>query len=302
MRAVLTRGSMNLSEEDGGLPPVGVVQTAETILEDSRRLVKTHHETGPGAMIQVALAPCSPFSVTEALMRDTAALAADLGVRLHTHLAETEDENRFCQETFGCRPLEYLERVGWLSDRVWLAHGIHFTADEIVTLGAAGTGIAHCPGSNMILASGFCPVPALESAGAPVGLAVDGSASNDQSNMIQEVRNAFLLQRIANGAERISHLDALRWATAGSARLLGRNDIGTIAPGKAADLALFTLDEPRFSGQGDPLAALVLCGAHAADRVMVAGRWRVVDGTIPDLGLAALQAAHQDAAHAVQTG
>ena len=302
MRAVLTRGSMNLSEEDGGLPPVGVVQSADAILEDSRRLVETHHEAGPGAMVQIALAPCSPFSVTEALMRDTAALAAELGVRLHTHLAETEDENRFCLETFGCRPLEYLERVGWLGDRVWLAHGIHFTADEIVTLGAAGTGIAHCPGSNMILASGFCPVPALESAGAPVGLAVDGSASNDQSNMIQEVRNAFLLQRIANGADRISHLDALRWATAGSARLLGRDDIGTIAPGKAADLALFKLDEPRFSGHGDPLAALVLCGAHAADRVMVAGRWRVEDGAIPDLDLAALRAAHRGAARAVQTG
>jgi len=289
MRAVLTRGSMNLSEEDGGLPPVGVVQTAEQILADSRRVVQAHHQEGPGAMVQIALAPCSPFSVTEALMRDTAALAAELGVRLHTHLAETEDENRFCQETFGCRPLEYLERVGWLSDQVWLVCGIHFTADEILTLGVAGTGIAHCPGSNMILASGFCPVPALESAGAPVGLAVDGSASNDQSNMMQEVRSAFLLQRSANSAAAISHLDALRWGTAGSARLLGRDDIGTIAAGKAADLALFGLDEPRFSGHGDPLAALVLCGAHAADRVMVAGRWVVEDGAVAGLDLATLQ-------------
>ncbi len=302
MRAVLTRGSMNLSEEDGGLPPVGVVQSADQILHDSSRLIEAYHQAGPGAMVQIALAPCSPFSVTEALMRDTAALAEETGVRLHTHLAETEDENRFCEASFGCRPLAYLERVGWLGDRVWLAHGIHFNPDEILALGAAGTGIAHCPGSNMILASGFCPVPALESAGAPVGLAVDGSASNDQSNMIQEVRNAFLLQRIANGAARISHLDALRWATAGSARLLGRDDLGVIAPGMAADLALFTLDEARFSGHGDPLAALVLCGGHAADRVMVAGRWAVENGAVPGLDLGALQAAHQETARAVQGG
>ena len=299
LRVVLTRGSMNLSQKDGGLPPDGVVQDAETIIADSARLIAAHHQAGPGAMIQIALAPCSPFSVTAGLMRETADLARRQGVRLHTHLAETEDENAFCQAQFGCRPLDYLEQVGWLADDVWLAHGIHFTTAERDRLAAAGVSVCHCPHSNMILASGFCAVPALEAAGCAVGLGVDGSASNNASNMIQEVRQALLLQRVAHRDATISHRDALRWATRGSATCLGRADIGEIAVGKQADLALFTMDEPRFSGHQDPLAALVLAGAHHADRVMVAGDWRVVDGAIPGLDLDRLRADHQRAAVAL---
>jgi 8-oxoguanine deaminase len=292
LRATFTRGSMNLSIKDGGLPPDSVVQDEDAILADSERLIGRYHQSGEGAMIQIALAPCSPFSVTGHLMLETARLAEKLNVRLHTHLAETEDENAFCLARFGCRPLDYLERCGWLSDRVWLAHGIHFSLSEIVRLGKAGTGICHCPSSNQVLASGICPAPALERAGAPVGLGVDGSASSDSSNLIQEVRAAFLLQRLANGADRISHKDAFRYATAGSAACIGRPDLGVLDVGKAADLALFNLDEIRFSGRGDPLAALVLCGAHRADYVMTAGRWTVAEGQIPGLDLAELLARH----------
>jgi 8-oxoguanine deaminase len=302
IRAVLTRGSMSLSEDEGGLPPRTIVEDEDRILEESARLAKQWHETGPGAAIQIALAPCSPFSVTKSLMSETAALAERLDLRLHTHLAETEEETQFCIDAFGCRPLDYLEDVGWLSPRTWLAHAIHFDQSEIARLGEAGTGIAHSPSSNMILASGTAPVPALEAAGAPVGLGVDGSASADASNMIQEVRLAFQLQRLKHGAETVSHLDALRWGTAGSARCLGRADIGTIAPDLQADLALFRLDEPRFSGFGDPLAALVLCGAHRADRVMVGGRWIVEDGAIPGVDLERLRVGHQAAAQALQNG
>jgi 8-oxoguanine deaminase len=300
IRAVLTRGSMSLSKDDGGLPPRTVVQREDVILADSERLATRYHQTGEGAMMQIALAPCSPFSVTRELMGDTAALAAKHGLRLHTHLAETRDEENWCLERFGCRPVDYLEELGWMGDRVWLAHGIWFSESEIVRLGRASVGISHCPSSNMILASGTCPTLDLEAAGAPVGLGVDGSASNDGSDMIGEVRQAFLLQRLAHGAERVSHNDALRWATEGSARCLGRPDIGRIAPGLQADLALFKLDELRFSGAGDPLAALVLCGSTGADRVMVAGRWVVEDGRIPGLDLDALSAEHQAQAHALQ--
>jgi 8-oxoguanine deaminase len=247
-------------------------------------------------MTQVALAPCSPFSVTEGLMRDSGLLAGRHRVRLHTHLAETQDEEAWCLARFGCRPVDYLERVGWLDDRVWLAHGIWFDEGEIARLGRARVAVSHCPTSNMILASGCCPVRRLEAAGAPVGLGVDGSASNDSSNLIETVRHAFLLQRLMHGAEHISHKDALRWATRGSAACLGRSDIGVIAPGLQADLALFRLDELRYSGAGDPLAALVLCGATRADRVMVAGRWVVLDGAIPGLDLPALIHAHSHAA------
>jgi len=296
IRAVLTRGSMSLSQEEGGLPPRHVVQPEEVILAEGERLIGAYHDPAEGAMLQIVLAPCSPFSVSGALMRETAALARRHGVRLHTHLAETADETAFCEAQFGLRPLDYLASVDWLVDDVWLAHGIHFTRPEIARLGAAGVGICHCPSSNMILASGICPALELEAAGAPIGLGVDGSASNDGSNMIQEVRQAFLLQRLHSGADRVGHLAALRWATEGSARCLGRNDIGRIAVGKQADLALFKLDEPRFSGAGDPLAALVLCGAQRADRVMVAGEWRVVDGALPELDLDALMVEHQAAA------
>lgn len=296
IRLVATRGSMSLGEDQGGLPPRLVVQSEEAILADSERLIGRYHDARPGAMVQVALAPCSPFSVTESLMRDTAALAARHGVRLHTHLCETQDEEAWCRAHFGCRPVDYLERVGWLDQRVWLAHGVWFDDGEIGRLGRAGVAVSHCPTSNMILASGCCPVGKLEAAGAPVGLGVDGSASNDSSNLIETARHAFLLQRLMHGADKVSHHDALRWATRGSAGCLGRPDIGAIAPGLQADLALFRLDELRYSGAGDPLAALILCGASRADRVMVGGRWVVEDGCIPGLDVPALIHAHRTAA------
>ncbi len=296
MRVVLTRGSMSLGEKDGGLPPQSVVQTKESILTDSERLIKSYHDSDEGAMTQIALAPCSPFSVTTELMRDTAELAEQYDVRLHTHLAETIDEENFCLEKFGLRTVDYLESVGWLSERTWLAHGIHFNQEEIQKLGQSGVGICHCPSSNMMLASGICRSLELEEAGCNVGLGVDGSASNDGSNMIAELRQGMYLQRLRYGASKISHEHAYGWASTGSAKLLGRNDIGEIATGKQADLALFKLDELRFSGSHDPLAALLLCGAQRADRVMVAGKWRVVDRKIADRDEAELIHRHSDAA------
>lgn len=296
LRALLCRGSMSLGEADGGLPPQRTVQPAEAILADGERLIRRYHERGPGARVQIALAPCSPFSVTPEIMRASAELAERHDVRLHTHLAETLDEEAFCLQRFGLRTVDYLDSVGWLGPRTWLAHGIHFNAQEIARLGAAGTGVCHCPVSNMRLASGICPTLELEDAGAPLGLGVDGSASNDASNLILEARQALYLQRLRYGAERITPQRVLGWATRGSARLLGRDDIGELAVGRQADLALFKLDELRFSGSHDPLAALLLCGAERADRVMVGGRWRVIDGRIEDLDLAALIAAHRRAA------
>ena len=296
MRAVLTRGSMNLSQKDGGLPPDSVVQDADTILADSERLVTKYHETGQSAFIQVALAPCSPFSVSRQLMIETAQLAERLDVLLHTHLAETDDETEFCREKFGCTPVEYLEETGWLESRTWLAHGIHFSDSDMRKLGRAGVAISTCSHSNMHLSSGICRVCELESAGVPVGLGIDGSASNDASNMIEEVRQAFLLQRLKYGSATVSHLDALRWATAGSADCIRRPDLGRIEVGTNADLAMFKLDELRHSGGHDPLATLVICGASRAERVMIGGKWVVENGIIPGLDIEALVADHTDAA------
>lgn len=296
MRAMLTRGSMSLGEADGGLPPQQTVQSAEDILDDSQRLIREYHQRGEGAQVQIALAPCSPFSVTPEIMRASAELAEREDVRLHTHLAETLDEEDFCLQRFGQRTVDYLDSVGWLGPRTWLAHGIHFNDEEIQRLGAAGTGVCHCPSSNMRLASGICPTVALEAAGVPVGIGVDGSASNDASNMILEARQALYIQRLRYGAEQITPERALGWATKGSAKLIGRSDIGELAVGKQADLALFKLDELRFSGSHDPLSALLLCGADKADRIMIGGTWRVVDGEVEGLDLKRLIADHTQAA------
>jgi len=299
IRVVICRGSMDRSQKNGGLPPDSVVQTCDEILTDSERLIQQYHNATEGAMTQIALAPCSPFSVSEEVMLKSASLAEKHNVLLHTHLAETEDENSFCLEKFGCRPVDYLEKVGWLNKRTWLAHGIHFTAEEIQKLSVTKIGISHCPSSNMVLASGVCRVPELEKAGVAVGLGVDGSASNDCSNLMQEVRQAFMMQRLYYGSQ-ITHLDALRWATSGGANVLRRPELGCIAEGTQADLAMFKLDELRFSGHGDPMAALVICGAHQADRVMVAGRWVVIDGQIPGLDLEQLKIDHQREAKRLQ--
>lgn len=289
IRMTLTRGSMNLSEKDGGLPPDAVVQDEDTILADCERVLARYHDTSEGAMLQVALAPCAPFTVTKRLMVDSVGLAERFGCKLHTHLGESRDENEYCVAHFGMRPVDYLEECGWLSDRAWLAHGIHFTDDEVQRLGRHHVGVCHCPTSNMTLASGQCRTKELEAAGSPVGLGVDGSASNDNSNLMEGVRHALMLNRLTYDAASVTHLDAFRWATEGSARCLGRDDIGTIAVGKQADLAFYTLDELRFSGAGDPLAALVLCGAHTADRVMVKGEWRVEHGAPVGIDVARLR-------------
>ncbi len=302
MRATLTRGSMSLSVDDGGLPPRSVVQTEQVILDDSKRLIEHWHQRDDQGLLEVALAPCSPFSVTPDIMRASAELAAQYDVGLHTHLAETEDENAFCLKMFGQRPLDYLDSVGWLNNRTWLAHGIHFNDEEVQRLGNAGTGICHCPSSNMVLASGICRVNELRAAGSPVGLGVDGSASNDHSNLMQEVRQALLIQRLRYQADEFTHLDALHLATKGSAQVLRRDDIGELAPGKRADIAFFKLDEPRFSGAHDPLAALVLCGASQADAVMINGDWKVRDKQWLGGDIRQLMANHQQAASQLFSG
>jgi 8-oxoguanine deaminase len=298
IRMTLNRGSMNLSEKDGGLPPDSVVQDEDTILADCERVLGRYHDAGEGAMLQVALAPCAPFTATKRLMVDTVGLAEKHNCRLHTHLGETRDENEYCLEHFSCRPVDYLEECGWLTERTWIAHGIHFNDEEVQRLGRHKVGICHCPTSNMTLASGQCRTKELEAAGSPVGLGVDGSASNDNSNLMESVRHALMLNRLTYDAASVTHLDAFRWATEGSARCLGRDDLGRIAVGKQADLALYTLDELRFSGAGDPLAALALCGAHAADRVMVKGAWKVEDGMPVGVDVAKLRAEHGAAAKA----
>ncbi|MGR5296016.1 8-oxoguanine deaminase [Vibrio mediterranei] len=296
IRAIFTRGSMSLGEDDGGLPPRHTIQTEQTIVDDSLRLINSYHQREDGAMTQIALAPCSPFSVTTDLMKETARIAKNESVMTHTHLCETLDEEDFCLEKFGMRPVDYLEDVGWLNERTWLAHGIHFNSEEIRRLGKAEVGISHCPTSNMMLASGICKNNELEKAGVKVGLGVDGSASNDGSNLIAEARMAMYLQRLRYGSNNVTHFDALRWATSGSARAMGRTDIGELSVGKQADIAMFKLDDIRFSGSHDPLAALLLCGAQQADRVMVAGQWRVHDGAVMGVDMPQLIERHKAAA------
>ncbi len=292
MRMTLNRGSMDLSQKDGGLPPDSVVQSTDAILRDSERVIKAFHDPGEGSFVQVALAPCSPFSVSTELMKQTAELAKSCNCRLHTHLGETHDEDAYCIEKFGCRPVDYLEENGWMSDRTWLAHGIHFNDDEIRRLGAARVGVCHCPTSNMVLASGMCRTRELEAAGSPVGLGVDGSASNDSSNLMEGVRHALMINRLQYGSAAVTHLDAFRWATEGSAACLGRSDIGKLEAGRQADIALFSMEELRFSGAGDALAALVLCGAHRAEKVMIGGKWQVEENLPNGVDVAKLRAEH----------
>jgi len=296
MRMTLTRGAVNLRAKDGGIADDSVIQDDDVLLADCERVLGRYHDPSEGSYRQVALAPCAPFNVSKTIMVETARLAERHGCRLHTHLGETKDEDDYCLHHFGCRPVDYLEQLGWLQDRVWLAHGVHFNDAEVARLGRHRLGVCHCPTSNMVLASGMCRTKELEAAGVAVGLGVDGSASNDNSNLMEGVRHALMLSRLTYGAANVTHLDALRWATEGSARCLGRDDIGAIAVGKQADLALFTLDELRFSGAGDPIAGLVLCGAHRADRVMIGGAWRVVDGTPLGVDVARLRHEHGEAA------
>jgi cytosine/adenosine deaminase-related metal-dependent hydrolase len=275
------RGSMDLGRSDGGLPPDEIVEDRDAILAASEDAVARFHDPSPSAMVRVALAPCSPFSVTSELMAETAQLARRLGVRLHTHLAETLDEEEFCQERFGVRPVQYLEDLGWLGDDVWLAHCVHLSDDEIAQFGMTGTGVAHCPSSNARLGAGIAPVAALTRAGAPVGLGVDGAASNESGALSVEVREALLVARIAGGPAAMTAREALALATIAGARCLGREDeIGSLEPGKLADVALWRLDELDHAGIDDPVAALVLGRPHEADTLLVAGRPIVESGEL----------------------
>ncbi len=261
IRFVASRGSMDLSQKDGGLPPDSVVQTIDEIMEDSERLVRIWHDPAPYSMHQVVLAPCSPFSVSGDLLRESARLARHLGVRLHTHVAETRDEEQFTLEKFGMRPLRYMESLGWVGSDVWYAHGIHFNDEELRFLAETGTGVAHCPISNMKLSSGVCRVPEMLELGVPVGLAVDGAASNDGSDLLEELRVCYLLHRLHSSAAAPTGYEVLKLATRGSARLLGRTDIGCLAPGMAADCFLIDLDRLSLVGaQFDPMSVLGTVG------------------------------------------
>ncbi len=270
-----TRGSMSLGRSAGGLPPDDVIQDEAEILKDCERVIATYHDPSKYSMCRLALAPCSPFSVTAKLLKDSAALARRHGVRLHTHLAETFDENDFTLRAQGVRPLEYMRRQDWIGPDVWYAHGVHFNDDELDLLAKTKTGVAHCPGSNLRLGSGIARIPEMLERGVPVGLAVDGSASNDGSNMLQEARLATLVHRVGTGVTSMPARTALRLATMGSAEVLGRqDDLGSLGPGKAADLALFDLRDIAYAGaMHDPVAALLMThGSTRARTVMVNGQ------------------------------
>ena len=288
-----TRGSMSVGESKGGLPPDSVVQSEDEILEDCERVIRKYHDPAPGSMLRIGLAPCSPFSVSEELMRQTAEMAARHQVRMHTHLAETRDEQDYCLKHFGKRPLDFMADVGWLGHTTWIAHGVHFNSPEVKRLGRARVGVAHCPSSNMRLGSGIAPALALRRAGSPVGLGVDGSASNDSSHMLAEARQALLLNRLAHGAAAIKAREALHMATMGGAECLGRDDLGSLAAGKRADIALFDLRDVGYSGAENVAAALVLCAPTRVDTLIVEGRVVVEDHQIRTIRLAPALARHR---------
>ncbi|MEO6571439.1 MAG: 8-oxoguanine deaminase, partial [Ilumatobacteraceae bacterium] len=273
MRFHPTRGSMSLSQKDGGLPPDHVVSDDDTILADSEAAVERHHDRSWGAMTRVALAPCSPFSVTESLMVRTAELAERLDVRLHTHFAENAEDDEFSLATFGCRPMDYLERTGWATDRTWVAHCVMPNPDEIRRLGAAGVGVAHCPSSNLILASGIAPVVDLRAAGVSVGLGVDGSSSADAGSLWLEARQAMLLAKLRDGAAAGTARMALELATSGGAACLGRSgELGVLEPGAVGDVAVWSLTGPTFAGAvADPVEAWLRCGPTSARDTIVKG-------------------------------
>lgn len=293
LRLVVARGATVLGEADGRSAPMRMVEDEDEVLADFERILARYHHRGEGATRQVALAPTALMIVSDRLMQESAALAERHDCRLHTHLAESAGEVDWCHATRGQGIVDWLEEMGWLTSRTWVAHGIHFSDEECKRLGRHGVGVCHCPTSNAILASGFAKTRELEAAGVPVGLGSDGGASAGAANIMEEVRHAVMVNRLHYGdAAGTTHLDALRWATAGSARCIGRSDIGEIAVGKQADLSLFRLDELRFSGVQDPIAGLVLSGANRADRVMVGGSWRIVDGVPPGLDIERLIAEH----------
>jgi cytosine/adenosine deaminase-related metal-dependent hydrolase len=283
LRFHAARGSMSLGESKGGLPPDSVVEDEQAILKDCVRVIETFHDPKPGAMIRVVIAPCSPFSVTQNLMREAAALArhAARGVQLHTHLAETFDEDDFCKQMFGVLPVDYAEQVDWLGDDVWYAHSVHVRPQDIELMARTQTGAAHCPTSNMRLASGIAPIRAMVDAGVPVGLGVDGSASNDGSHMLAEARQAMLLQRVMGNPAGLTGLEALELATLGGAKVLGRDDIGSIEVGKCADFIGFNVNRLDYAGAlHDPQSALVFCAPQRVDLSVINGRIVVEDGQL----------------------
>ncbi len=286
-----TRGSMSRGQSSGGLPPDELCQDESEILADCERVISTFHDPAPLSMCRVGLAPCSPFSVSEQLMIDTAELARKHGVRLHTHLAETVDEEYYCMEQYGVRPLELMRRVGWLGGDVWFAHGVHFRDEELDLLAETGTGVAHCPSSNLRLGSGIARVPEMLARGVPVGLAVDGSSSNDGGNLLGETRLATLVHRVGTAVDRMPAVAALELATRGSARVLGRDDIGVLEPGCAADLAVYDLDDIAYAGTAhDPVAALVMTAGPARARtVLVQGEVVVENGTLVNADASAVR-------------
>jgi len=276
VRLVASRGSMDLGESDGGLPPDSLVEDIDAILADTERL----HALADGALVQIAVAPCSPFSVTTRLMEESAALARKLGLQLHTHLAETVEEDAYCRELFDCTPVEYLERVGWLADDVWCAHCVHLSDGDVQTFARAGVGVAHCPTSNLRLGAGVAPVRAMLDAGVRVGLGVDGSASNERSDIFVDVKNALLVARGRGGPAALTAREALRLATRGGAEVLRRDDIGQLAPGRRADLAVWRTDGLEFGGAEDLVCNLVVSGPHRVDRLIVGGRDVVRGGAL----------------------
>lgn len=309
LRLHASRGSMSLGESQGGLPPDRVVEAESDILQDSQRLIQEFHDPAPGAMNRIVLAPCSPFSVTADLMRQSAALAREYSVHLHTHLAETQDEEQFCLDKFGHRPVAYMDLLSWTGPDVWFAHSVHVNSQEIALYAQTGCGVAHCPTSNMRLASGVAPILEMLKAGVRVGLGVDGSASNDGSNMLEEARQAMLLSRLgaalrgaslshASAPELMTARQALELATLGSAAVLGRDDLGSLEPGKCADFFSVNLNRLDYAGAlHDPVAALVFCSPVRANLTVVGGRVVVKDGQLATLDQDRLVRRHNQAAH-----
>lgn len=315
LRLQASRGSMSLSEKDGGLPPDSVVDTEEHILKDSQRLIESYHDPKPGAFTQVVLAPCSPFSVTSDLMRESAKLAREYGVHLHTHLAETEDEEQFCLDMFGHRPVGYMQAVDWVGEDVWFAHAIWVNDEEIGVFAKHKCGVAHCPSSNMRLASGIAPIREYRAAGVNVGIGVDGSASNDGSHLLAEVRQAFLLSRVREGITGFSlsndpnrklmtAREALYLGTRGGAAVLGRSDIGSLEPGKCADFFAVDLNRLEYSGGAvhDPVSALVFCQPVRVDYTVVGGRFVVRERSLVTLDERKLVEKHNQAAMRLLAG
>ncbi len=285
VRLHASRGSMSIGESVGGLPPDALVEHETDILNDCIRVADTFDDPGPGAMVRIVLAPCSPFSVSRDLMRETANLARDKGVMLHTHLAENDEDVAYSLERFGCRPGQYAENLGWVGDDVWHAHCVKLNGSEIDLFARTGTGIAHCPCSNCRLASGIAPVRAMRDAGVRVGLGVDGSASNDGGDLMAEVRQAMLLQRVVGGASAMSAREALEIATLGGARTLRRPDLGSLEVGKRADFAMWPVDGPAMAGVSDLVTGLILSGPHRPSAVWVEGRPVVQDGQLTTMDL-----------------